>query len=165
MKLRYMVPVLALGVFSSVFAGTAADDISVLDPYVRAMPPGQPTSAGFLGLQNNSDQDHALVAAEGDFARVLELHTHTMIDGMMHMDQLEEINVLAGKVVMLQPGGLHLMIMGLKKDLMPGETVSITLVFEDGSKKHLDLPVRKVQIKMDKMNGEESMDHTKYMDH
>ncbi len=166
MKFRYFVSVLVFGVFSafsSVFAGSAADAVSIVDPYVRAMPPGQPTSAGFLGLKNNSDQDHAVVAVEGAVAKAVELHTHTMEDGIMHMSQVERVDVPAGQVVMLQPGGLHVMFMGLKKNLIPGDSVSVTLVFEDGSRKQLDVPVRKVQIGMEKMDGEEPMDHSKHM--
>jgi len=165
MKLRYVISILILGLFgafSSVCAGTAADAVSVSDPHVRAMPPGQPTSLAYMGLKNNSDQDHAVVATEGTVARAVELHTHTMKDGMMHMHRVEKIDLPAGNMVMLQPGGLHVMLMGLKRDLVPGDNVTITLVFEDGSKKRLDIPVRKIQMTMKKMDDKKPMDHMQH---
>jgi len=166
MKLSYYVTVLLAGLLcgSQVLAGTAADDISVSDPYVRAMPPGQPTSLAFMGITNNSDKDHVLVDAEGTVAKMVELHTHTMKDGMMHMHKVEKVDLPAGKMVMLQSGGLHVMLMGLKQDLKPGDQVAISLVFEDGSKKKLDVPVRKIKMMMKKQDAMKS-DHSMHMKH
>ncbi len=152
MKLSHFFAVLIMGLLcgAPVMAGTAADDISVSDPYVRAMPPGQPTSLAFMGITNNSDKDHAVLDAEGTVAKMVELHTHSMKNGMMHMHMVEKVDLPAGKKVMLQTGGLHVMLMGLKQDLKPGDQVSISLVFEDGSKKQLDVPVRKIKMMMKK---------------
>lgn len=152
MKIPYRIAVVALGLLcgSAVYAGTAADAITVADPYARAMPPGQPNSLAFMGLTNGSDQDFELVGAEGTVAKVLELHTHIMQDGMMQMRKVEKIDLPAGKTVMLESGGLHVMLMGLVQDLNPGDSVAITLVFNDGSKKQLDVPVRKVHMTMHK---------------
>lgn len=155
MKLKYCLAVLIMGLLygSQIMAGTVADAISVSDPYVRAMPPGQPTSLAFMGITNNSDKDHVLLDAEGTVAKMVELHTHTMKNGMMHMHKVEKIDLPAGKKVMLESGGLHVMLMGLKQDLKPGDTVSISLVFEDGSKKKLDVPVRKIKMMMKKQDA------------
>ncbi len=158
MKLQYCFAVLMAGLLcgSPVMAGTAADDITVVDPYVRAMPPGQPTSLAFMGITNNSTKNHVLVDAEGTVAKKVELHTHTMKDDMMHMHKVEKINLPAGKKVMLESGGLHVMMMGLKKDLKPGDRIAISLVFKDGSKKKLDVPVRKIQMIMKKQDTKKS---------
>ncbi len=155
MRLRYRIAVLALGVLSCVaaFAGTAADTITVSDPYIPAMPPGQPNGLAYMGLTNGSDQNAELVAAEGTVAKAIELHTHVMEDGMMHMKKIDKIDLPAGKTVMLESGGLHVMLIGLTQDLKPDTKVSLTLVFNDGSKKELEVPVRKMQMKMEKQKG------------
>lgn len=131
----------------SVLAG-AADDVTVSEPYARAVPPGQPNSATFMLLSNGSATDHSLVAAESSVSKVVELHTHTMVDGMMQMRQVERIDIPAGGTATLEPGGLHVMLIGLTQDLMPGDEVSITLTFEDGSKNTITAPVRNLQMKM-----------------
>ena len=154
-------PMLGLYLFlaSSTALAGAADVVQALDPYVRAMPPGQPTSAGFLGLTNNSGQDHAVVAAEAAMAKAVELHTHIMENDMMHMHRVQKIDLPAGQTVVLQPGGLHVMFIGLKKDLTPGDSASFTLIFEDGSEKRLDVPVRKPGLNMD---DKQHMEHSQH---
>jgi copper(I)-binding protein len=135
-------------------AESVADAIMVDDPYVRAVPPGQPNSASFMVLHNMSKKGSALTGASSSVAEVVELHTHTLEEGMMRMRKVEKIDLPAGEVVKLQPGGLHVMLIGLKQKLVPDEKVSLTLTFEDGSSLRVDAPVRKLQMHM-KMGGNE----------
>jgi len=140
--------VVALGfvlIGGTVHAGGAADHVKVSDPYVRAVPPGQPNSAAFMGLSNSSGQSHALVGAESEVAGTVELHTHTMKDGMMKMRRVERIEIPAGESVSLEPGGLHLMLIGLKEQLLPEQRVDLTLIFDDNSRTRVTAPVRKVE--------------------
>jgi periplasmic copper chaperone A len=144
-----------LSVSGLAMAASAADGVAISDAYVRAVPPGQPNSASFMTVKNSSGSDHALVGGSSPAAEVVELHTHTMEDGMMRMRQVERIDLPAGKDVTLKPGGLHVMLIGLKQKLIPGEKVPLTLKFEDGSEVAVDAPVHKLQMKMKKMK----MDH------
>jgi copper(I)-binding protein len=73
-----------------------------------------------------------------------------MQDGMMQMRRVGKIELPAGATIGLQPGGLHVMLIGLQQKLVPGEEVPITLLFEDGSKQQIDVPVRKLQMHVDK---------------
>ena len=132
----------------SVAAASLADGVRVDDPYVRAVPPGQPNSASFMVLHNTGEKGGALTGASSPVAEVVELHTHTMEDGMMRMRKVEKIDLPAGEVVKLQPGGLHVMLIGLKQKLIPDEKVQLTLIFEDGSSKQVEAPVRKLQMQM-----------------
>jgi copper(I)-binding protein len=141
-----------LGISGIAVAETTADGITISDPYVRAVPPGQPNSASFMTVTNAGGSDHALVGGSSPAAKVVELHTHTMEGGMMRMRQVEKIDLPAGKEVTLKPGGLHVMLIGLKQNLTPGENVPLTLKFEDGSELTVDAPVRKLQMKMKKMD-------------
>ena len=130
-------------------AADAASSVSVSDPYVRAVPPGQPNSAAFMQLRNSDAVGHSIMRAESPVAKIVELHTHIKEGGMMKMRQVKQIDILAHGDTVLQPGGLHVMLIGLKGDLTPGENVDVTLVFEDGSKKLLQAQVRKIKMKMD----------------
>ena len=66
----------------------------------------------------------------------------------MQMRQVEKIDIPAGSATKLEPGGLHVMLIGLVQDLKPGDEVSITLTFEDGSKTTIVAPVRNLQMQM-----------------
>ncbi len=129
-------------------AGGVADQVMVSDAYTRAVPPGQPNSASFLTVINHSSQGAALVGASSSAAKVVELHNHTMNNGMMQMRRVDKIDLPAGGTVKLQPGGYHVMMIGLHKDLKPGDMVELKLVFADGSEKAVMAPVKKLQMKM-----------------
>ena len=65
------------------------------------------------------------------------------------MRQVKQIDIPAHGDTVLQPGGLHVMLIGLKGELKPGDNVAVTLVFEDGSKKLVEAQVRMMKMKMD----------------
>lgn len=149
-SLSLMLGFVLLGLSHAALAQAAADQVTVKDPYVRAVPPGQPNSASFMTLHNGGKQQHALVGAESPVSKIVELHTHNMVDGMMRMRPVDKIDLPAGEMTGLEPGGLHVMLIGLKQQLVPDETISMTLVFEDGSKKKITMPVRKLRMRMKK---------------
>ncbi len=126
--------------------GVRAGEVTLGDPYARAVPPGQPNSAVFMTLRNTSAQDLALVEAQSPAAEVVELHTHVQEEGMMRMRRLDRIELRAGETVKLEPGGLHLMLIGLQQRLEPGESVELTLIYDDGSEARIQAPVRKIQM-------------------
>jgi len=166
MNIRYVVTgfgMLAVLAVASVMAGSGAEDVRISGAYVRAVPPGQPNSAAFLTLNNNSGTDHELVDAESPVAKVVELHNHINKDGMMQMRRVEKIDVPAGKETRLQPGGYHVMLIGLKEQLMPDQQIDLTLVFGDGSRSKISAPVRKLQMKMMKNMGGMKMQQGKEM--
>jgi copper(I)-binding protein len=136
---------------SALFAQTASESITVIDPYARAMPPGQPNSGAFMTFKNSDGSDHAVVEASSPVSKVVELHTHVHDNGMMMMRRVDKIDVPANGETVLKPGGLHVMFIGLKQDLMVGQSVPVTLTFEDGSKKEIDAPVRKIMMEMKPM--------------
>jgi copper(I)-binding protein len=127
-----------------VFAGSAADEVHVMDPYVRAVPPMMENSAMFVTLHNMGKTDRALVSASSDAAKVVELHTHTMDGGVMRMRQVEKIDITAGDTTVLEPGGLHVMLLGLTRPLKTGESVQVDLRFDDGSNTLVEAPIKDV---------------------
>ena len=121
-----------------------AAGLEVGDPYVRAVPPGQPNSAVFMSLRNTSAAARALIGAESPDAEVVELHTHVEEEGMMRMRRIERIALPAGERLTLQPGGLHVMLIGLRSELTPGRTVELTLIQDDGERLTIRAPVRPI---------------------
>jgi copper(I)-binding protein len=118
-----------------------AADISIEQPFARATPPGQPNSAAFMQL-NNKGEATALVAAHSSVANVVELHTHINDEGVMRMRKIEQIELPAGATTLLEPGGLHVMLIDLKQPLQDGSQIDLTLEYADGSKQQIEVPVQ-----------------------
>jgi len=139
---------LAFTLSSNTIAATAASDsVTVIDPYVRAVPPGQTVSAAFMQLENTSGIMIAVVNADSPVSKVVELHTHTHENGMMKMRRVEKIDIPANGKTVLKPGGLHIMLIDLHEPLKVDQKVPVTLEFEDGSRKTIEAPVRKIMMK------------------
>jgi copper(I)-binding protein len=119
----------------------SSEGLRVEDGYVREMPPGQSTTAGYFTLINDSDQSVVLAAATTPVAERAELHRHRHVDGNLRMEWLPSLEVPAGGRVVLQPGGHHLMLIGLKGPLRAGDMVDITLLDQHGNPHPLRLPV------------------------
>jgi len=125
-------------------AGLSAQSVEVSGIYVREVPPNLPNSAAFMELKNLTDKPVALISAASAAAKTVELHEHVNVDGMMQMRQIPKIDIPAAGTTMLQPGGLHVMLIGLTQKLKAGENVTITLNFSDGESITLEAPVKKV---------------------
>lgn len=126
------------------FAGSAADEVLIANPYVRAVPAVMQNSGAFMTFENTGGADHAVVSAFSSAAKVVELHTHVNDGGVMRMRQIPRIDVAAGGSTELKPGGLHVMLIGLQRPLVPGDNVEIGLTFADGSSKTFEAPVKAV---------------------
>lgn len=129
----------------------AAGTVDVQNPYVRAVPPGQPNSAAFMMLKNNSAKEVSLIRAQSGVAEAVELHTHTMDQGVMKMRRVPEIRIPGNGMTHLKPGGFHVMLIGLKQNLFEGQKVSVKLYFSNGSMAIVEMPIRKVLVGMKKM--------------
>jgi copper(I)-binding protein len=129
--------------FSAGVLAGAADNISVQDPYVRLAPPNAPATAAFMVIKNGGDKDVKVVKADNPVSRVTELHTHTNDGGVMKMRPVPAIEVKAKGEAVLKPGGLHVMMIDLKAPMKEGDSVQITLTFDDGSSKQVDAKVVK----------------------
>jgi copper(I)-binding protein len=128
------------------WAAGAADSIQIDDPAVRAVPPGQDQTGAYLTLHNTDRRNHALVKATSPAARVTELHTVVDEGGMKMMRPVAKMDIAAGAATRLRPGGLHIMLIGLKQPLIEGAQVQISLVFEDGSRKGISALVRAISV-------------------
>lgn len=115
--------------------------VSFSDTYVKSAAKGgeMAMSAVFGVLDNSSDQDVTLVSATSDAATTVEMHEMVMKDGAMKMQPKEGGFVVpAGKSTTLEPGGLHIMLIGLTRDIRAGDTVTTELTFSDGTQLSVD---------------------------
>lgn len=142
MKKAVLAALVACLPFAASAAGVA-DQITVVDPYVRQVPPGAMATAAYMVIRNAGSKDTKIVKAENTASKITELHTHLQEDGMMKMRKVPAIEVKAGGEAVLEPSGLHVMMIDLKGPMKEGDKVAITLGFDDGSSKKIEAPIRK----------------------
>lgn len=100
-------------------------------PWSRALPPNAPAGAAYFVIHNNGTDTDSLVSASSPIAEKAELHTHVMLGEVMKMQQVDSVAVPAGGEATFAPGGNHVMLFGLKKPLVAGESFPLTLVFQN----------------------------------
>lgn len=144
----------------------ACDGFEAHDAYARSSTSMSQSGAVFMMMHNHGDADCRLTAARSDVAQRVELHTHLTDDnGVMRMVEVEEGFALpAGGEHALARGGDHVMLMGLHDALEQGESLTLTLVFEDGSETELEVPVDNQRMPASGSMGHGTMDHGS-MDH
>lgn len=116
-----------------------AGGVQVEDAWVRTTLPGQKVTGAFMQL--TADADMALVKGASPAAKTVELHFMRMQDGMMEMRELKKIDLPKGARVGLEPGGLHVMLIGLKAPIQPGDKVPLTLTIKSAKGAKQTLPV------------------------
>ena len=113
--------------------GAQAQSIEVKDAWVRGTVPAQKGTGAFMEITGKSAV--RLIGAASPVAGTVEIHNMTMTNGVMKMFQVDGIDVPAGKTIKLAPGGYHVMIMGLKQQMKPGDKVPLDLLIETADKK------------------------------
>jgi len=117
-------------------------DLAFSGAFARATLPGAQVGGGYVTIENTGDTDDRLIAASSPVAAEVQTHEMSMVNDVMQMRHLPDgIEVPAGETVELAPGGLHLMLMGLTEPLVEGETVPVTLVFEESGEIEIALQV------------------------
>ncbi|MCS6998251.1 MAG: copper chaperone PCu(A)C [Aquificaceae bacterium] len=124
-----------------VFGGVvfAQPKIEVKDAWVREVPPTSKMSAAYMIIENKGNQPDKLVDAKNNASEITELHE--TVEGKMR--KVKAIEVPANGKTELKPGGLHVMLINLKKPLKEGETVELVLKFEKSGEVKVNAPVKK----------------------
>lgn len=117
--------------------GMKHDGIMAEQPWARATAGAARAGAAYMTLVNHGHETDRLIGAKSDLAARTEIHTHLMDNGVMKMRKVDGIDVAPGTPTVLQPGGLHVMFMGLKAPFKEGQQLPLTLVFEKAG----DVPV------------------------
>ena len=106
-------------------------DLRISDAY--AFESAGMSGAGYMTLANEGAGPVALIGARSEASARTELHD-TMVDaaGVARMVEQARIEIAPGQTVRFEPGGLHVMFMGLEDPLEAGATTEVELIFEDG---------------------------------
>lgn len=121
----------------------AVANVTVEDAWARTNPMSPDTGSIYVML--TSDTDDAVLYADVDFSIAMstELHeTLTAADGSTTTQLVESVPLPAGQTVTFEPGGLHIMLMGLVEPLVAGNMISVTLTLESGNLVTFDAEVR-----------------------
>ncbi len=134
--------------------------IQIKQPWVRAasamMKPGESASMGqessssamsansaaYMLIENHSNSADKLLSVSSNAAQFVELHKSEMQDGVMRMMQVEYVEIPAKGNAELKPGGFHVMLIGLKQDLVAGEALTLQLNFEQAGEISIQAEVR-----------------------
>ncbi len=119
-------------------------DISVIGPWARASAGPARTGAAYINIFNNGAQIDRLINVVTPVARNASLHTHMMEGDIMKMRSLVDVDVSPGETTIMKPGGLHVMLMGLKSPLKEGNTFPLTLTFEKAGTIEVIVNVRNI---------------------
>ncbi|MBB3935096.1 copper chaperone PCu(A)C [Aureimonas phyllosphaerae] len=142
----------ALGAVSTLPSLAAAHEykvgsIEIGHPWSRAMPPGARTGVGYLVLKNDGTNADRLVSVSSPAATSVEVHDMSITDGVMTMRKVEGgLDLTPGSEAKLAPGGLHLMLVGVKEPFKEGQMVPLDLTFEKAG-------TVEVQLKVDAMGA------------
>jgi copper(I)-binding protein len=133
---------LTLGAIVSLQARAHANEISVTGAYARASAsPAAKAGAAYFTVVNQGREPDRIIAASADVAENAMLHESAVEDGVATMRHVGSLEVPPGTEVALAPGGLHVMLAGLKKPLQLGERFTLTLTFERAGSLAVDVPV------------------------
>lgn len=120
----------------------AQSPLTVEAPWARASAGSAANSAAYMTIVNKTNQLDRLLSASANVSEKVELHTHINEGGVMQMRQIQAIEVNPGEPAVLQPGGLHVMLIGLKAPLKAGDNFPLTLTFEKAGKIEVNVTVR-----------------------
>jgi hypothetical protein len=139
---------LAAALFAVCLAGAAqADDVmagslKISAPWARATPKGAAVGGGYMTITNTGTAPDRLIGGSTDVAGKFSIHEMKMDNGVMKMRPVEGgLEIKPGETVKLDPGGYHIMLMGMKQQLKEGEHFKATLDFEKAGKVNVDFAV------------------------
>jgi len=120
----------------------AQKNIQVQDAWCRPANEGE-NSAVYMTILNPTSKDDTLLSATCDEAEMTEIHMSMMdASGTTRMEKQETVSMPAHSRIEFQPGGLHIMLMGVKKNLRPSEQITIHLHFQKAGKITFSVPVK-----------------------
>ncbi|MBM3598972.1 MAG: copper chaperone PCu(A)C [Alphaproteobacteria bacterium] len=122
---------LAVALTAAPFAfAQSRPSVQVEQAWARATAGQMRTGAAYMTLVNTGTEPDRLIAVATPAADKAELHTHVMEGDVMRMRALTAVEVNPGSPSVLKPGGLHVMLMGLKAPLKAGDSFALALTFE-----------------------------------
>lgn len=119
-------------------------DLHIGHPWARPTPPSAKNGALYMEIRNNGAQADTLTGVKTALAPTVELHATLNEDGVMKMRRVENgVEVPAGGAVKFEPGGLHVMLVGLTEPLKEGARYPVTLMFQKAGEIAAEIAVEK----------------------
>ncbi|WP_324731941.1 copper chaperone PCu(A)C [Pseudomonas paeninsulae] len=116
-------------------------ELQIEHPWSRAMPPVAPTAAAYFVVHNQGLEADRLLSVQTPVAAKAEMHEHMHADGLMKMQQVQNVAIPAGGAVKFEPMGYHVMLFGLQQQAKEGERFPLTLTFEKAGKVEVQVVV------------------------
>lgn len=133
--------------------------IMVMDPWSRAAATAGGNGAVYMTLMNEGGSGDKLLGVETDIADVVEIHETTMDENdIAQMRPIEGVELPAGESVALEPGGKHIMLIGLQQDLQAGGTFDLTLNFEQAGPITVEANIHEGGAAMEMDHGQGEME-------
>jgi len=121
----------------------AQDNIVIGDAWVRGVPPGSSVSAAYMTIENKGEEDDRLTGMSSDVAESAELHISKVSeDGISTMEMIKTLDIPSGKTAQLKPGGMHVMLIGLKESFAGKKYVTLNMHFEKSGVIKIEIPVK-----------------------
>lgn len=143
MKFLFLLPMLVA------LCGPALADegaIHVADAKARPTAPGG-TGVVYMIVMNHGADDDDLTGLSTPVADKAEMHRSMEMNGMSHMEAVADLPVKANGAVMFEPGGLHVMLTGLKQPLKIGDSFPLTLTFAKAGPVTVTVSVQQIKAK------------------
>ena len=112
--------------------------------------PGQKSASVYLVIYNNSKEDVIIDSISTNVSRVGEFHTHTLEKDINRMKKLDNITIKGNDKLYLQPGKVHIMLMGLNRDLRDYD--EFDLILKSKENKKYKTVIKVLNKRLDKMN-------------
>ncbi len=133
-------PRLGIALCAIVAVAASASTLAVTGGWTRPTARGM-NAAAYFTIVNRGASPDALISASSPLATSASLHESHQMGTVMTMRPLAAIPLPRGRKVLFAPGGLHLMLEGLKRPLRGGERVPVRLVFRRGAAQRVELVV------------------------
>ena len=105
-------------------------ELEIERPWARATPTSARNGVAYMTIRNRGSQPDHLVEVVTPVAQSASVHETVKRDGMMTMRPVARLTIGPGQSAVLEPGGLHIMLMGLRAPLEKGRSFPLTLRFE-----------------------------------
>ena len=143
--MAYLVRVSLTLPVAALTSAESAEPLEITGAWVRATPPGARTAAAYLTIANQGPADRLLGAAS-PAARELQLHTEAAAGQIRVMTPVAAIELPAGGIVRLEPGGSHIMLVDLATGLAPGTEIELSLRFANAATMTITVPVLDARV-------------------
>lgn len=141
-RLVAMLTALAMPIGWVVPASAEPESVVIENAWSRASIGTRRPGVAYMQIRNVGENPVTLTGIEVDVAEMAEIHRTTTNDqGVSTMAPAGKIEIALGATIALEPGGLHAMLMQLKRPLNQGDSFSLTIILSDGGEVSVEVPI------------------------